>query len=386
MESPWILVLCHEFPPLGGGAGKNLFLLCRELTRRGVKVEVWTGDPGARKRRPYDFQVDYFEVGRKARFETSLKSMAAFILRVVLHARSTRSRRPASVCSVLGIPSGIAGAFVARFAGVPHVVWYHGSDIHGGKAQGPGSFHRLLLRRIWQGAAMNFFVSTGLRDMALSMGKPKRPTILSACPSPEILAYPATGGEYPENRYFLFLGRFEAVKNPLLPLQAILKVKSRGKLTRKLRMVGSGDLGPEVQQFIRVNALSGTVVLEGEASFAKVPELLRSAYALILPSRMEGFNTTLLEAAHFGVPAIASDTHGIRDFVRHNENGLLFRENDAEALTEAMLVMAGDPVLRDSLGRKAKEAAAPFRPELVAETFLASVRDLIPAVAAAAGL
>lgn len=394
MEPPWILVLCHEFPPLGGGAGKNLFLLCRELTRRGVKVRVWTEDPGVRKRRHFDFDVEYMAVGRKQRFETSLKGMAAFCARACLRSLRMRGGRPALVLSVLGIPSGLAGVFIARRVGAPHAVWYHGSDIHAGRREGPGGFQRFLLRLIWKGAAVNFFVSTGLRDMAAAIGKGglRRVALLPACPSPEILAYPAAasaaikagGAGTPEDRCFLFLGRLDPVKHPLLALQAIELLKTRGQVTHKFRMAGSGALAPEVQKFVRVKALSGLVALEGAASYDRVPELLRSAYALIVPSRIEGFNTTILEAAHFGVPAVASDTQGIRDFVKHGETGLLFKENDAEGLAEALRALAADPSLRDALGERARAAALPYRPERVADAFLAGIADVAPGFGAPA--
>jgi glycosyltransferase involved in cell wall biosynthesis len=404
MEVPWILVLCHEFPPLGGGAGKNLFLLCRELTRLGYRVKVCTCDPGIEKRGTFDFEVTYLAVGRKNRFETNFLSMGTFIAGAILRARffprsarffprSARflqGGRPALVFSVLGIPAGIAGSLIAGFARVPHVVWYHGSDIHAGQARGPGLWQRIILRQIWKRTAVNFFVSEGLMKMAKTLGDPKRASILPACPSPEILAYPTEGGLPPAERYFLFLGRFDSVKNPLLPLKAMVILKTKamtkaktmtlanGKVTRRLRMVGSGVLGPKVRDFIRDQDLSDEVILEGAASYSEVPELLRSAYALLLPSRIEGFNTTLLEAAHFRVPAIASDTEGIRDFVRQGETGLLFKENDEEALADAMQTLMADLLLREELGMHASKAAAPFVPAQVTATFLAALTHLLP--------
>jgi glycosyltransferase involved in cell wall biosynthesis len=376
MEPPWILVLCHEFPPLGGGAGKNLSLLCRELTQLGVMVKVWTVDPGVKKRRPYNFNVHYFNIGRKERFETSLKGMVYYIGRTILHGRTLRKSKPVLIFSVLGIPAGIAGTLLSSITRIPHWVWFHGSDIHAGRLPGPGPLHRLLLGRIWKRSEANFFVSKGLQAMAQGLGKPKNSSLLSSCPAPEILAYPVSGGATGGKRYFLFLGRFDPVKNPMLPIQAMFQLKAKAKVTYKLRMVGSGVLGPQLHQFVRMQALSGVVALEPAAKFSLVPELLRSAYALILPSRMEGFNTTLLEAAHFGVPAIASDTHGIREFVVHGETGLLFEENNAQALANAMETLAANPELRDQLGQKAKLAALPFKPKAVAQTFLKSLSTI----------
>jgi glycosyltransferase involved in cell wall biosynthesis len=115
-----------------------------------------------------------------------------------------------------------------------------------------------------------------------------------------------------------------------------------------------------------------------------VPQLLRSAYALVVPSRIEGFNTTVLEAALFGVPAIASDTLGLRDFIRPGETGLLFRENDAEDLARTLKDLDGRPALRDEMGRKARAAAEAYRPEAQADAFLAEAEKSVPALTAAA--
>jgi glycosyltransferase involved in cell wall biosynthesis len=382
MEPPWILALCHELPPLGGGAGKNLFLLCRELKRRGIQVRVWTADPGKRNRWKHEFEVEYIPTSRLERFETTLQGMAGFIFGACGLAWRQRRRRPVLVLSCLGIPAGLAGIWISRLLKAPHAVWHHGSDIHAGRPDGPGLLQRFLLRRVWGSASATFFVSAGLRDMAARLGRPRRPGLLPACPSPEILALPAASVPAPEGPYFLFLGRFDPVKNPLLALEAMGRLKAENQVTMRLRMVGSGALAEEVQYRIRLKTLTAFVAQEPAAAFEKVPELLRSAYALIVPSRIEGFNTTILEAAHFGVPAIASDTPGIRDFVTHEGTGLLFPENDAGALAAAMRRLAADPSLREALGARAREAAAPYRPERVADAFLSALETAAPALGA----
>ncbi|GEM_PF-1243526 len=387
MESPWILVLCHEFPPLGGGGGKNLYLLCRELTRRGMRVKVWTVDPGKRNQWKHEFPVEYIATERTERFETNLKGMRAFIMGACRLGWMHRSERPALVLANMAVPAGVAGWFISRILRAPLAVWHHGSDVHGGGPEGPGLLQRMLLRRVWSRSVLNFFVSKGLMDNAQAIGKPARARILPACPSPEILALPAEGDTRvePEKRCFLFLGRFDPVKHPLLALEALLFLKKEKTVARKLRMVGSGELGYDIANTIRNDYLTEYVSLEPAVAFDQVPELLRSAYALVVPSRVEGFNTTILEAAHFGVPAIASDVQGIRDFVRNGETGLLFPENDAAALAAALKNLSADPALRDELGRKARVAAERYRPERVAASFLAEIREAVPALGQAAG-
>jgi glycosyltransferase involved in cell wall biosynthesis len=373
-------VLCHEFPPLGGGGGKNLYLLCRELARRGVKVRVWTVDPGKRRQWKHEFPVEYIATERTERFETNLKGMRSYIIGACKLGWRHRRERPALVLANLAIPAGVAGWFISRLLRAPMAVWHHGSDVHAGVPEGPRFLQRALLRRIWNRSVLNFFVSQGLLDQAAAIGRPRSPRVLPACPSPEILALPAEteGGEAAEKRCFLFLGRFDRVKNPLLVLDALLLLKTEGAVTRRFRIVGAGGLMSAISNTIRNKYLTQYVALEDAVAFEKVPDLLRSAYALVVPSRMEGFNTTILEAAHFGVPAVASDVPGIRDFVRHGETGLLFPEEDAAGLAAALKALSADPALRDELGRKARAAAEPYRSERVADSFLSEAAQAAP--------
>lgn len=376
-ETPWILVLCHEFPPLGGGAGKNLQLLCRELRRRGVEVRVWTSDPGAGRRWEYGFPVEYIRVRRKERFETDLAGMAAFIAGVAPRAWRARRRAPAAVFANLAIPAGVAGAMAAAILKAPLALWHQGSDVHAGRPEGPGRLQRALLASVWKRSSLNFFVSPGLRDMAAGFGRQERPRILPTCPSPEILAVPGEGA-VPAEPYLLFLGRFDPVKNPMLAIAAMSIWRGRGASPMRLRMVGSGALRESVERAVAAQSLGESVTLEPAASFESVPALLRSAYALIVPSRIEGFNTTILEAAHFGVPSVASDTAGIRDFVRDGETGLLFAEDDAEGMARALGELTADPAFRDTLGVNARAAALPYRPERVADSFLSELDSIAP--------
>ena len=384
MESPWILVLCHEFPPLGGGAGKNLFLLCRELTRRGLGVRVWTIDPGRGTEWKFDFPVEYIATSRTKRFETNVGSMAAFAKGACALGWRRRRDRPVMVLATMAIPAGLPGIFLSRLFKVPLAVWHHGSDVHAGGPEGPGWIQRLLLRRVWGRSALNYFVSASLMGLAAKIGKQRRPRILPACPSPEILEVPVENASLPSDAGFLFMARFDPVKNPLLALEALALLKGEGTPVRRLRMVGSGSLEDGMFNVIRHYTLSGNVGLEAAVPFDKVPDLLRSAYALVVPSRIEGFNTTILEAAYFGVPTVAADTPGIRDFVRDGETGLLFPENDAAGLAAALKRISADPGLRDSLGQRARAAAAPYRPAKVADAFLAQAEFLVPGMGALA--
>ena len=83
-----------------------------------------------------------------------------------------------------------------------------------------------------------------------------------------------------------------------------------------------------------LDAYRGATPLEfhGAVSQAKLGDAFRSASVLVLPSLEEGFGLVVPQALNCGCPAIVSDRVGGKDFVRHRENGSVFKTNDADAL------------------------------------------------------
>jgi len=90
--------------------------------------------------------------------------------------------------------------------------------------------------------------------------------------------------------------------------------------------VGDGSLFGPVNDRIAAYGLDNAVSLRKNVSHDRVAEVLSSAYALVLPSVIEGLNISMLEAALLSVPTIGSDVPGINDFVKHKSTGLLSGE------------------------------------------------------------
>ncbi|MDE2577180.1 MAG: glycosyltransferase family 4 protein [Hyphomicrobiales bacterium] len=67
---------------------------------------------------------------------------------------------------------------------------------------------------------------------------------------------------------------------------------------------------------------------------AALASLYRDAHALILPTAAEGFGLPLVEAAHFGVPAIVSDIAVFREIA--GDQVTYFKRFDARALSNAL--------------------------------------------------
>lgn len=113
------------------------------------------------------------------------------------------------------------------------------------------------------------------------------------------------------------------------------------------------------------------------------PAIMRALDLLVVNSRTEPFGLTVIEAMASGVPVLATAVDGIKEIVRHGENGWLVKSLDRGALVKAMLNVLRDRSLRRQLGREGRrEAIARFS----TKRFLSEVEELYCDVLESGGL
>jgi glycosyltransferase involved in cell wall biosynthesis len=86
-----------------------------------------------------------------------------------------------------------------------------------------------------------------------------------------------------------------------------------------------------------------------------IAALWRQSHIAALPSHREGLPKSLLEAAAFGRPMVATDAPGCREIVIADRTGLLVPIEDPEALAQAIARLAASPELRARYGAAARE-------------------------------
>jgi glycosyltransferase involved in cell wall biosynthesis len=80
----------------------------------------------------------------------------------------------------------------------------------------------------------------------------------------------------------------------------------------------------------------------------------------VLPSLVEGFPLTALEAMACGVPVIVSENTFGSDVIRDGHNGFVVPIRDVEAIVERLRLLARDDALRASMGRNARITAEQY--------------------------
>lgn len=113
---------------------------------------------------------------------------------------------------------------------------------------------------------------------------------------------------------------------------------------------------------------------------ADIDGLWARAHIAVLPSRREGLPLSLMEAAACGRAMIASDVPGCREVVIHEQTGLLFPVDNAQALAAAMERLAAAPDLRRSYGAAARKLAVEkFAADIIGRQTVALYRQLLGA-------
>ena len=87
----------------------------------------------------------------------------------------------------------------------------------------------------------------------------------------------------------------------------------------------------------------------------RLKAILHEADLFVLPSLHEPFGIVILEAWSAGIPVIASNAGGLKDFIRPGRNGLLFDPEHGEELVKHYDSLIGDPARRQALAAAALE-------------------------------
>lgn len=145
----------------------------------------------------------------------------------------------------------------------------------------------------------------------------------------------------------LFVGRVVADKGVF----DLLDVAER--LGKQCHFTIAGG-GPELEQAKAYSAqlgLADRVVFTGQLSHSELAPLYDQHDVIAVPSNnyYEGFPRVIMEAWSHHKPVVVANVGGIRAFVKHDENGLVFTPGDQTQLYAALLRMTADSELYDKL-------------------------------------
>ena len=364
--------LTAVYPPYGAGAGVACHYQASELARRGHDVSVWTvRGPDAPP--PSAAAVHRLPAALQLGAAPLLPGLFRLPQVDVIHVHHP---------FIFGIEPALFA--VARHGSTALVVSYHNRLVGEGLRRPLfAAYEETLGRALARRADRLCVLSDAHADTVsyLRTARRRRPERLAVVPngvdttrfapgrSPALRAALGVPSDALLAVHVAALDRTHFLKRTDLALEAASRVDGL-----HLLVVGDGELRAELEASEAARRLGARVHFAGRRDHDGLPEALRAADFLLLPSDLDAFPLALLEGLACGLPAVVTDPPGVRAMLAGSDAALMAPARDTAAYAAAVRAMAALPP-----AERARRGAAAL--ELVQERYaLSAVVERLEAV------
>ena len=188
--------------------------------------------------------------------------------------------------------------------------------------------HIIVLSSLWK---LNMSKQLGINKNKISV-------VFNPCNEQKQIHYTTN------NKYILYAGKLNERKGYKDLIKAF-SIFHKYKPSWKLVLAGNGEID-EAKSLIKEFDLKKSIQCVGWISGKEKQNLFSKASVFCLPSYAEGFPMAVLDAVSFGVPILTTPVGGIPDVALDNENMMLFNPGDITTLSEKLVQITNEDVLK----------------------------------------
>jgi glycosyltransferase involved in cell wall biosynthesis len=353
----------------GGGAQRDMILLCNALAARGAGLAILVLRNEGPLRALLDPAIPVIPIpGQRIRYALPglRRAMRALVPRTVLSSESNLNLW--TLAAARSLPRAARPRVVLREVGSPSVAQRHDPHLQNRIAY-------RLLRRLYRYADRIITLTEGARDdLADNFAVPRENIAVmrvnAVIPPDEEKRIAAWDGQSGRDRDLIVsIGRLSPEKDHRLLLRAMTLLPTQRRW--RLAVIGEGPERPALEALTRSSGLSDRVTFTGYAGdpFA----WMMRANLAVCSSVYEGLGNTVIEALACGTPVVSTDCpYGPREILENGRYGTLVPVGDAPALAAAIDSVLDHPVDRARLMRRGLDYTA----ERAAACFLELTADL----------
>ena len=360
-----ILMLNHEFPPVGGGASPISFELSKQLVKMGHSVDVVT----MRYRDLPRFEtVDGMNIYRTPAIRKRpdicythelVTYLPGALIKTIRLAK--REKHDIIHCHFI-VPGGPLAWITSKLTGIPFLITCHGSDVPGYNPDRFKVMHKALLpswRFLVRRTQLLTSPSESLKQLILKSCKDTRITVI-----PNGI-YTERFGKGPKEKSILMCSRILPRKGFQYTIEAVKNIE----LDWQVHVVGEGPYLPELKKLAEGSKTPIKFWGWLDNNDPRFYQLFSKSAIFVFPSEAENFPSVLLEALASGMAIITSTAGGCPEVV--GKAGLLVEPRDAEGIRKMLTKLIDSDQLRQQLGKQALERARQqFDWENIAQQYL----------------
>lgn len=355
-----ILVISHEYPPIGGGGGRVIQDLCEGIASDSYNFYVLTShwDDLPEFEETGNLTIERIRSRRTQAYRADLLTMACFVWKSFWRAlRIIRKWHPDITHAHFAVPGGASAAVASILTHTPYMITAHGSDVPGSAPEKTEKWFRFILpftQFIWKKAERIITVSQQSRQLA----QVHYPVKIEVIPNGiDTSRYLHTSIEVHDPPCIMYIGRFSPEKNA----QLVPKILSHlVDLKWKCLIVGDGPQMAHVQTLIAENQLDDRIELPGWISPHEVDEALLKCDILLMPSLREGMPMVGLQGLASGLALVMSDVGACPDMVNTEINGFLIEVGNEKGYAHALRILLSDPNKLRQFKKNSLQKAAEF--------------------------
>lgn len=364
-----LIIACRAIDNMAGGVERQALALANEMTRRGHTVGLLTLD-GQNAQAFYDIDshVEWFKL-----------SLGNPKVKAGLRLRLQRMAKVRAILSAFK-PDVILAFQQGMFLTLRLYTLGTGIPVIAAERESPyrydfikdGRYRDLIFQTFRMARAMTVQCESYIQGYPRYLHRKITPIPNPVFPAHD---YAAPAGEAAQPKILLCVGRLSFAKNQMALLEAFAGLTEEYPQWTLL-LAGEGEDRPKIEAVMQTLHIGDKVRVLGAVK--NITDYYKTAHALCIPSRFEGFPNVLGEALAHGLPAVGyQGCGGVRDLIQHGYNGLLAAGNgDVQTLRAALAQLMSDAAMRKEMGQNAIKSVERYQPDHVYdkwETFLNEV-------------
>ena len=347
-----ILMLCYEYPPIGGGGAKVVHGLISELVKEGHQVDLVTmGFKNLQQfKRTKNFQIFFVRCLRlKADICTPFEMITYILSALPLVLKLCRQNKYDINHTHFIFPDGILAYLVKKLTGLQYVITAHGSDVPGYNPNRFTLLHRLI-KPLWNKITNNSLKvicpSKSLRELVLKTDKNVDTVLL-----PNGIDLTKFSNAKNKRKQILVVSRMFERKG----VQYFLDALPGFNHGFEINIVGDGPYLENLKKQAAELNLNVNFLGFMDNKSESLKNLYETSSIFVFTSESENFPIVLLEAMTAGLAIITTDDTGCAEVV--GDAALLVPSKNSSSIKNALIQLVGDYNLCRSLGDAARKRA-----------------------------